>query len=65
MWLAAGNRYLQCDGVREVGLLNKDGGLTVGGWVGGYCIKCLKRGWNGKKKVGKQIFKKEETCWVK
>ena len=30
LWLVAGNRYLQCDGVGEFGVLDEDGGLTVG-----------------------------------
>ena len=29
-----GNRYLQCDGVREVGVLDEYGGLTVKGGAG-------------------------------
>ena len=30
MWLVP-IRYFQCDGVAEVGVLDEDGGLTVGG----------------------------------
>lgn len=31
LWLVAGNRCLQCDGLGEVGMLNEVGGLTVEG----------------------------------
>ena len=31
MWLVDGNRYFQCDGLGEVGVLDEDDGLTVGG----------------------------------
>lgn len=31
LWLAAGNRCFQCDGLGEVGLLDEVGGLTVEG----------------------------------
>ena len=34
LWLAAGNKYFQCDRVREVVVLYEDGGLTVEGGVG-------------------------------
>ena len=29
LWLIAGNRYLQCDGLRDVDTLDENGGLTV------------------------------------
>ena len=29
LWLVAGNRYLQCDGLGEVGILDEVGELTV------------------------------------
>ena len=32
--LVAGNRYLQCDGLAEVGALDEVGGLTIGRNVG-------------------------------
>ena len=35
LWLIAGKRYLECDGVEDVGVLDEDGGLTVRGEVGG------------------------------
>ena len=31
-WLVAGKRYLQCDGVEEVLVLDENCGLTVGEW---------------------------------
>ena len=31
LWLVAGNRYLQCDGVGKAGMLNEDDELTVEG----------------------------------
>ena len=31
LWLVAGNRCLQCDGLGEVGMLDEVGGLTVEG----------------------------------
>ena len=32
LWLVAGKRYLQCDVLGEVGVLDKNVGLTVGEW---------------------------------
>ena len=55
-WLVAGNKYLQCDGVREVGVLGEDGGLTIR-VLWGACIQYLKRACNGKSS-GKQKFLK-------
>ena len=54
--LVTENRYLQCDGEREVGVLDGNGGLTVGELGGWNCIKCLKGGGMAKR-VGKQKFK--------
>ena len=55
LWLVVGNRYLQCDGVWEVGVLNQESGLTAGRWCGGIILNVLKGGgmWKG---VEKQIF---------
>ena len=47
LWLVAGNRCFQCDGVREVGVLDEDGSLTIWSGVGDY-IKCRERGWISK-----------------
>ena len=60
--MVAGNRYLQCDGEGEVGVLGEDGGLTQLRWelVGSWnYLKFLKSGWNGKKMVGKQNVLKD------
>ena len=35
LWLVAGNRYLQCDGLQGVGVLDEVGELTIRGRVGG------------------------------
>ena len=43
LWLVAGNRYLQCDELGEVSVLDEVGRLNVTGWCWGDCIKCLKR----------------------
>ena len=55
LWLVAGNRYLQCDGLGKVFVLDKVGELAVRAWGGGNCIECLKRGWN-EKRLGKKIL---------
>ena len=57
LWLVSGNRHIQCDG-SQVGVLGEDGGLSIWGWGGGNCIKCLKKEWNGKKGWGNKNFKK-------
>ena len=44
MWLIVGNGYLQCDGEREVDVLDEDGGLAARRWGGGNFVKCLKKG---------------------
>ena len=49
------DRYLQCDDVGEVGVLDEDGGLISSGWGEGKCIKCLQKGLN-EKKGGKHKF---------
>ena len=56
LWLFAGSRCLQCDGLREVGVLDEVCILNIAGWGGG-----------GMKKRGGEtkIFRKEATCWVK
>ena len=47
LWLFAGDRYLQCHCLGEVGMLYGIGGFTtVEGWGGWNCIKCLKMGLN-------------------
>ena len=37
-WLVAGKRYLLCDGVGEVCVLDENDGLTVEEWGVGNCI---------------------------
>ena len=59
MWLVAGNRYLQCDGLGKIVTLYEVGGLALKGWVVGNCIKGLKRGGKTKIQNGR------EACWVK
>ena len=39
MWLFAGNRCLQCDGLREVGVLDEVGILNIAGWGEGVMKK--------------------------
>lgn len=56
--MVAGNIYLQCNGVEEVGVLDEDGGLIFQGWGRADCIKCLKRKWNGKRVRQTQILKR-------
>ena len=63
LWLVAGNRYLQYDAVREVGVLDEDGWLTVGGGVQGAVQNIFKRS-GIEKEVGNKNFKKG-TCWLK
>ena len=55
-WLFAGNRYPQCEGVRDVGVLDEDGELTVGGR--GKLYKMCEKGGEAK------MFKRE-AYWVK
>ena len=64
LWLVAGNRYLQCDGLQGVSVLDEVGGLTIRGRVGGLYKMSLKRvRW--KTGVGKQKYLKRGICWVK
>ena len=53
-WLFAGNRYPQCEGVRDVGVLDEDGELTVGGR--GKLYKMCGKGGEAK------MFKREAYC---
>ena len=46
VWLVAGNKH-QCDGVGELGVLDENRGLAASR----FCIKCLKKGSNGKNGV--------------
>ena len=55
-WLFAGNRYPQCEGVRDVGVLDEDGELTVGGR--GKLYKMCGKG-------GEAKMCKREAYWVK
>ena len=41
-------------------MLDEDGRLAIGVYGGGDCIKCLKRGVEQKKRLGKQKFQKWE-----
>ena len=42
LWLVAGNRYLQCNGIKKVVVFDEVGGLTIcWGWGRGSCIKCF------------------------
>ena len=64
MWLVAGNRCLQCDGLGEAGMLNEVGGLTVDGRGGDTGQNIFKKvEW--KNRVGKQRFYKGRTWCVK
>ena len=67
--LVSGNGYLQRDSVGEVGMLYEDGELTFKAPLKGRqyklqktgernCIKCLKKGWNGKKWSGNKNIEK-------
>ena len=63
LWLVAGNKYLQNDVVREVGVLDEDGWLNSR--VG--CKELYKmflKGVEWKKRWGNKNFKKV-ACWLK
>ena len=49
LWIVLEIGIFHFVGIVEVNLFDEDGGLTFVGWGGGNFIKCLKRGWNGKK----------------
>lgn len=49
-WLLETGRYLQCDGVGKVGVLEEDGGLTGEG------IDSIKQGVEWKERMAKQTF---------
>lgn len=61
--MVAGNIYLQCDGLGEVGVLIEAGGLTVEGRRGVTFYNVSNREQNEKLGWGSNDFIKEE-CWV-
>ena len=67
--LVAGNRYLPCDGVEDVWMLNEVSEVDSVGLEERY-IRCLKRVSNVNRKVEKKFKKKEVSSlkrafWVK
>ena len=56
LWLVTGNRYLQCDGVGEVDVLDEVAGcFDCQGYGGENCVKCRNERRDGEIK----IFKRE------
>ena len=62
LWLVAGNRYLQCDGLGKVFVLNKVGNWLSGPGVAGTVQNVLKE--DGTKKGWGKKFQKE-GFWIK
>ena len=65
MLFVDGNRYPQGDGLGEIGVLDKIGGLAVALWGGETVKNIIKKWWNENKGGETKVLEREVACWVK